>query len=206
MLDGRLSAISEAMSYCLLGRSRAGEIVASQAGRIYQLGNRSLSDIVEDHSFFYGEGGAPSLGQPTCELWAPAAKRIHGTIVYSGALWVRPDHRGHRLAKILPRISRSYALARWNTAFTVAFIGEKLAQSPLLAMYGYTKVESGFRIAQLEGSEMTGSLMWMDREELAADLARYLAEGLAQFDGTVAQSDGEHQTPAVGANKRHGHA
>ncbi|NJO34273.1 MAG: hypothetical protein HC869_15205 [Rhodospirillales bacterium] len=205
MLDGRLSTLSEAMSYCLLGRNQKSEVVAAQCGRIYDLGNRSLSDIVEDHSFFYGEGGGPLPGQPICDLWAPAAKRISGTIVYSGALWVRPDYRGHRLAKLLPRISRSYALARWNTEFTVAFIGEKLAQTPLLSMYGYTKVETGFRITNLEGSEMTGALMWMDRDELAADLARYLAEGLAQVDGAVAQSNSEHQTPTIGTNERHRH-
>lgn len=206
MLDGRLSQISNAMSYCLLGRNRAGDIVASQAGRIYDLGRRSFGDIVQDQSFFYGEGGVPQLGQPICELWAPAAKRISGTIVYSGALWVRPDHRGHRLARILPRISRSYALAKWNTAFTVAFIGEKLAQSPLLAMYGYTKIEPGFRIRHLEGTEMTGALMWMDREELAADLACFMADGLAQIDGAVGQGDREHQASAVRSNDGHGHA
>jgi hypothetical protein len=206
MLDGRLSTLSEAMSYCLLGRNRRGEMVAAQCGRIYDLGRRSFSDIVEDQSFFYGEGGNPLPGQPTCELWAPAAKRISGTVVYSGALWVRPDHRGHRLAKLLPRISRSYALARWNTDFTVAFIGDKLAETPLLNMYGYTKVEAGFRITNLEGSEMTGALMWMDRDELAADLARYLAEGLAQVDGTIAQSNSEHETGTIGTIERHRHA
>lgn len=202
MLDARLAHIPEDMSYCLLGRNARGQIVCCQGGRIYDLNGRSLADIVKDQSFFYGDGGKPTKGQPVCAITAPGAAAITGRFVYSGALWVHPDWRGQRLAGILPRISRAYALARWNTAFTVAFVSQKIANSPLLRMYGYQNVEPGVRIENPKSGLYEGCLLWMDADELAADLVEFMHRGFAEIDRVVAGGDAQGESLSAGSEDR----
>lgn len=186
MLDTRLSDIPKSRSYCLLGIDGNGAVVTSQGGQVFDLAGSSLTRLIKDQSFFYGPGGKPGPAQPTCDIWAPVADSITGQVVYSGALWVRPDYRGHKFASLLPRLSRAYALAHWGTDYTVAFISNQSAQTPLLQMYGYSKLEQGFLMAGIPGvGDVTGPLMWMDRAELADDLAAFLAHMLTKVDGAV---------------------
>ena len=206
MLDVRLSAIPEDMSYALVGRNAAGDIVCAQGGRIYSTGDRSLADIVQDQSFFYATGSIPLLNAPRIALSAPSASVITGTFVYSGALWVRPDYRGQRLSRLLPRLSRAFALAHWNTRFTIALVSEQIAKSSLFEMYGYQKIEPKFSISGLMAQDMVGSLMWMDVDELTDDLARFLALERAQVDAAIANSSAENKPAAVGAPERQRHA
>ena len=206
MLDVRLSAIPDDTSYALVGRNAAGDIVCAQGGRIYRTGDRSLADIVHDQSFFYASGSNPGPDAPRITLSAPSASTIAGTFVYSGALWVRPDYRGQRLSRLLPRLSRAFALAHWNTRYTIALVSEKIAGSPLFEMYGYQRIEPSFRISGLMAQDMVGSLMWMDADELADDLARFLALERPEIDATVARRGAEDHGVPIGTPKRHRHS
>jgi hypothetical protein len=170
MLDTRNADLGVDNSYCLAGRGANGEIVVTQAGRIYPFSTRSLKAMADDQSLYFGEGRAPQSDQPRCILDAPAAEKITGCMVYSGALWVHPEFRGHRLAEILPRISRAYALGRWNTDYTFAFVSDRLLNSPLFGMYGYKNVTKGYSIWLRDEKIYEGSLMWMDRNELVRDM------------------------------------
>jgi hypothetical protein len=187
-LDTRIAPVPAGSSYCLIGRNGEGKIVAAQAGRVYEAGPKTLFDIAVDRSMYYGELEPPPNGI-TCELTAPGAQVISGTFVYSGGLWVHPDYRGHRLAAILPRVSRCIALGRWNTSFTHAFIGEKMANSPLLQFYGYKRVEPSYTFYEDGRPIYTGLLMWMDRDELIDDVEQFT----------------RHQLPALDASLRSGH-
>jgi len=195
-LDIRIATLTDADSYCLIGRNAQGDIVATQAGRIYDIGERSLQDIADDRSLYYGANPPPSDGL-TCSISAPSARHIKGRFVYSGALWVRPDYRGLRLAALLPRMSRAYALGRWNTMYTFAFIGAAMASSPLLAMYGYRKVEPTYTFFENGTQIYTGSLMWMDAEELAQDLEAFISTGFEELDRSVGLGGGKNKNPAV---------
>ncbi|MGI9409365.1 MAG: hypothetical protein ACR2OV_04780 [Hyphomicrobiaceae bacterium] len=182
MLDARLSHIDPDKSYCFLGRDSDGQVMFAQAGRIFELGERSFADIISDQSFFYGPAPVVSENAPTCETWSTKAREITGTIVYSGALWVHPDARGGRLASVLTRLSRSYALAKWGTRFTVAFVSEDMAKTPLVGIYGYKNLDDGAAIYGLFDEPIMFKLMWMSDDELIADLASFYAERSAQID------------------------
>jgi hypothetical protein len=194
MLDSRLSEIPEDFSYALLGYNSAGEVVSSQAGRVYDSPDRSLSDLIGDQSFFYGQA-ALNAAYPTCHMTALAGRRIRGRFVYSGALWVRPDHRGSRMANVLPRISRAYALSRWGTDFTIAFLSN--VNSSLFKLYGYPNVEKGVEVRGSSTADMTGSLMWMNVDELADDLAHFLEHARSKVDGTVGNRSAQDQPAAA---------
>jgi hypothetical protein len=205
MLDSRLSAIDAASSYALLGYNQSGEVVSSQAGRIYEpQDHETLCDMIGDQSFLYGGSFDSQSGHPTCHISAPSSRQISSRYVYSGALWVRPDYRGHRLANVLPRVSRAYALSRWNTEFTIAFIGN--ATSTLCKLYGYPNIEPGVEFRGLGPSYTAMSLMWMTADQLAEDLETFMGTIRPQVDGAVSDRAAQHDGTVAIELQRHKNA
>ena len=197
-LNARYATLDDSNSYCLLGRDRSGRVVAAQAGRIYPLGpDKSLQSITDDQTIFYDTPRHPALDEPRAVLTAPSAKLITGTLVYSGALWVAPDYRGHKLAAILPRISRAYALGRYNTDITFCFVSDQIADSPLFSMYGYRRREPRYTIWMDGKPWYQASLLWMDRDELVADMAAFRSGLVSEIDGAVGRRGGHNDIRAV---------
>lgn len=182
MLDVRLSDVGRDESYCLLGRDETGEVVTVQCGRIYR-GSERLSEWIDSGKFVYGT--KPARNDYRFRISAPAVDIIGGTFVYSGALWIHPRHRGSKLAGVLVRLSRAYALARWDTAYTMAFVSDAMSNSPMPAIYGYRQLEPGVTVNLSDGTIWSGLLMWMGRDELMADLTRFLLERLPEVDAGV---------------------
>jgi hypothetical protein len=89
---------------------------------------------------------------------------------------VHPDYRGNALAGLLPRLSRAYALGVFGTNTTFAFVSDAIRRSALFKHYGYKNVEPAYRIVQAGETFYEGSLLWMDTNELAGDLARYTSQ------------------------------
>jgi hypothetical protein len=202
MLDPRLGSVTAEMSYGFVGLDREGRVACAQGGRIYDSGNRSVREMMDDHSFFYGPGRSPPPGQPICMTDAPVAAEVKGVFAYSGALWVHPAHRGHRLAALLPRISRTYALTHWNAAFTIAVVSNQIAASPLMSMYAYETVQPGFRMTNIGPNDYNGVFMAMTQQFLLDDLSNFLAGQLAEIDAAVGNGRAENQTPAASKRKR----
>ena len=201
-MNGKFSPLDDENSYCLLGRNATGRLVASQGGRIYRLGQRSLRDIVDDHSLIYGRPVQPQGRDPHVKLAAPAAGQLTGTIVYSGALWVAPEHRGNKLAALLPRISRAYALGRFGTETTFCVVSDQIAASPLFAMYGYTLREPGFSLWEGPDQVYTASLLWMPEAQLVADMTATRERLIAQVDGAVRSGGRNNELRAAGERDR----
>ena len=91
-------------------------------------------------------------------------------MAYSGSGWYRPDYRGVQLSAILPRISRAYALARWNTQTTVSFINVGLVKKGIATRYGYTRLDGEVRLQNVFAADFKGVVAWMPRDELVSDV------------------------------------
>ncbi len=187
-LDTRVAPIPAASSYCLIGRSDEGVIVAAQAGRVYDVGNKTLLDIALDRSMYYGDLAPPANGI-TCELTAPGARTIRGTFVYSGGLWVHPDYRGYKLDAVLPRVSRCIAVGRWNASYTYSFISQEMIKNQLLPFYEYPRLEPSYTFYENGRPIYTGLLMWMDQAELIDDADHFGRHGLPTIDGMFRHRD-----------------
>ena len=180
-LDSRHGAIGRDEAYCLLGKNSNGEVVAAQAGRLYDLRSRTLKDIADDATLYYGTGPRPN-SPISCSMTSPSASQIRGLVVYSGALWVRPDYRGQQLAAFLPRISRAYALATWGTDYTIAFMSSEISASPLRASYGYKSIEPSYTVFKDGNVIYRGNLAWMRADELAVDLFEFSSVLLTEIN------------------------
>jgi hypothetical protein len=131
MFHPEYSELCPENSYWISGENEHGEIVATQAGRVYFWPDTTLEE--EARLMFYA---GREEGQQ-CVVTAPAAKSITGVVFYGGSVWVRPDFRGRRLSHLLPRLGRAYAVARWPVDSGISFVAPALVDKGIAVGYGY---------------------------------------------------------------------
>jgi len=172
VFDEALGGATPKTAFVLIGRNKDGEVVATQAARIYDWPETSLKDEATSLRMFYADPDAAFAREDRCEITAPIAEKITGRVVFSGGIWYRRDFRGKDLGTILPRISRAYAFTRWHSDFTIGMMGDAVIAGGLAARAGYTKVEPGcIKLVASPLGEMRCGLIWMQSDELLADLA-----------------------------------
>ncbi|KRQ97207.1 hypothetical protein [Bradyrhizobium valentinum] len=170
--DEALGGVTPEAAFVLIGRNKDGEVVATQAARIYDWPETSLKDEATSLRMFYADPDAAFARGDRCEITAPIAEKITGRVVFSGGIWYRRDFRGKDLGTILPRISRAYAFTRWNSDFTTGMLGDGVIAGGLAERAGYTKIELGcIKLVASPLGEMRCGLAWMQTDELLADLA-----------------------------------
>lgn len=177
---------SQHSAFCLLGRNNTGDVVATQAARLYDLDGTNLHDMAESLQLFYPDPGRMRRAGESCAITAPSARRIVGRIAFSGAAWYRPDYRGRDLSSILPRVSRAYAHTIWNTDVTVTFIAKALVDNGAWRRAGYTNLEWDVELRNFPIGPYHGALVWMETDEMLADLSTHMPRA-AQIDRGVQQ-------------------
>jgi hypothetical protein len=172
VFDEALSGVTPETVFVLIGRDKGGQVVATQAARLYDWPETSLKDEANSLRMFYADSVAASARGDRCEITAPVAEKITGRVVFSGGVWYRPDFRGKDLATILPRISRAYAFTRWNSDFTIGWMADAVIAGGMAERVGYTKLEhSCIELVASPLGEVRCALGWMQPDELLADLA-----------------------------------
>ena len=142
---------------------------------------------------FYADPDAAFARGDRCEITTPIAEKISGRVVFSGAVWYRRDFRGKDLGAILPRISRAYAFTRWNSDFTIGMMGDAVIAGGLAERAGYTKIEHGcIELVASPLGEMRCGLVWMQSDELLADLAAIMDRVRVPVIGPRIAEDANH--------------
>ncbi len=178
-LDPRVSNLTPETSFWISGHDAQGRLVATQAARLLDLSGSHLDEELRSMRLLYADP-APTLSKGariTVEGDAAiAAARIGGRTTYSGGGWNHPDFRRRGLSSILPRISRSLALTRWDTAFTVSLVEPILTTKGVPGRYGYSSVETGIALTNTYRGDLELHLMWMDRNYLTQDMHDYISK------------------------------
>jgi hypothetical protein len=173
--DPRHSDISAENGFWLAGEDDGGEIVCTNVARIHDW--RETNFVREAVPLFYGrdEPGA------TCVIPAASAVRsISGVVQNMGAMWLRPDHRGRGMAKWATRILKAYGLSRWPIDWVVSYIRGRDIDSGLGYVYGGQHFVRGIYYPGLKGWDADELVLsYTSRNELFADLARYLTSVLS---------------------------
>jgi hypothetical protein len=185
LLDGRHARFAEKDVVCIVCRDGRGEIVAIQGERLFRAGQRTLADLVESGEFFDSDHVDPQAEFGRCEITAPGAKIVSGRISYCGGLWVHPDYRSLRLASILPRLTRAWAVAHWNADYSIGFLKPDVAATGLGKRYGYPRFETAFRLYSRGELDYDGGILWMTQKELIADIERFLADHASEIGAGV---------------------
>lgn len=175
LFDHRCGGIGPENGFWIAGRNAAGEIVATQAARLYRWFDCSLESELTSLRLFYETPMRQKQPVERCLVTAPCAREIGGRVVFSGSTWVRPDYRGQGLASILPRLSRAYAFTRWHSDITMSMVRRKLVDGGVVRAYGYTRIEYSVHWLGSAKGDLELAVVWMDRAELLADMERFMA-------------------------------
>lgn len=171
IFDPDLGGATAENSFVIIGRDRDEQVVATQAGRYYDWTATTLFEEATSLRMFYADPAAALARGDGCKIATPVATTITGRVVFSGAGWYRRDYRGRGLARILPRISRAYAYARWNTDYTISMMGDAVIAGGMADRTGYTRIEhSSIELVASPLGSMRCGLVWMPMHELLADL------------------------------------
>ncbi len=173
------SDLSAANSFWISGHDHTGQVVATQAARLFDMADTNVAAELTSLRLFYAAPQAHLASGSRCDVQCPAASRISGRVVYSGGGWYHPTYRGCGLSKILPRISRALAYAKWKSDFTISLLETILVEKKVYQSYGYTNHDplitlSGYR------EPLQLHLIWMQQAEMLEDLARYVATAAAR--------------------------
>jgi hypothetical protein len=171
--------LSPENSYWISGETEAGEIVLTQAGRIYYWPETSLAE--EARSMFYA---GRDEGQP-CKVTAPAADRISGIVFCAGAHWIRQDFRGRQRSHLLARLGRAYAMSRWPVDWGIALVAPVLVEKGVSAGYGYKHASYSIFYPASPWGDLEVVLAYLSAIEAYEDLAEYLTSELAGSDSEV---------------------
>jgi hypothetical protein len=185
LFSTRYNDLDPESAFCILGRNRAGEVVATQAARLYTWPDSSFYDAARSLRLFYDDPAAKALPGEVCTVSANATKAVTGRVVFSGGGWYRPDFRKRWLSAILPRISRAYAYTRWNSDFTTTVMDKGVVDGGFHKRCGYSNIEWVLDWRNTPLGDMYLAFLWMQPDELISDLRNFLATFDAQVDAVV---------------------
>jgi len=168
-------------AYWISGEDENGEIVLTQAGRVYHLPDTTLAD--EARLMFYG---GRELGQ-SCKVTSEAAEQIGGWVFNGGGLWLRPDFRGKNFPSVIGRLGRSYATARWPLDWATCFVTPGLVEKGVAGTYGYRRMSPSLFWPQSPIGDVEAVLLYADPQEIYDDLTEFLP-ALSPNAGTPAIS------------------
>ena len=187
LFDPKNGGLDDETAFCMVGRNQQGEIVATQAARLYRWPNTSFYEEAKSLRLFYADPARMKMPNERCEISAESTKFVSGNVCFSGGGWYRRDYRKLNLSAILPRISRALAFTRWRTDYTVSVIAEKVIQGGMADRSGYTNVDWDLRMYDAPPGTVRCAFVWMETNQLLADLADFLVRFDTQVDVVVDQ-------------------
>lgn len=177
--------IAPGASFGIVGRNSAGDIVATQAARLYAWGGTSFQEEAESLRLFYQNPGRSKGPTEEIHVSAAGAPHVTGQVVFSGGGWYRPDYRKRWLSGILPRISRAYAFTRWSSDFTVSIMADGVIKGGMAERCGYTNVDWFVDLKDTPVGTVRCALVWMQAKQLVEDLEAFLERFDAEIDRVV---------------------
>jgi hypothetical protein len=168
---GRFDAGS---AFCILGRNAAGEVVLTQAARLFDWQATSFQAEAESLRLFYKDPAAWRREDEAIEVTAASAGSIRGRVAFTGGHWCRPDFRARGLPSITPRIARALALGRWDVDYTCTIMAQDIYSRGVARRAGYPHAEWGVHLKNTPVGTLMTALLWTDREALIADLEQFL--------------------------------
>lgn len=176
MFNPEYTDLSPANSYWISGENEHGEIVVTQAGRVYYWPQTTLAQ--EARLMLYG---GREEGQ-CCEVTAEAAHWITGVVFFGGSIWVRPDFRRRHLSRLLPRLGRAYAMARWPVDWGISMVKPDLVEKGIAAGYGYKHESRSIRYPGSPWGDLDLVLVTLSPSEAHHDFAQFLSTELGGTD------------------------
>ena len=192
-----LGGINNTNSFALIGRNASGKIIAAQAARFYDIGERTFREETESLSLYYPDPERQRLPGESCTITAPAAEAITGQFIYSGAVWYHPEYRKQGLTSILPRLTKALSLTKWGSDVTLSFMVDKVVAGGTAQRAGYRHVQWEILLRNSLFADARLALIWSNAEELVDYFSGLLTPPEAKVDAVVDQRTAHNNTASV---------
>jgi len=170
-------------AYWISGEDEHGEIVLTQAGRVFHWPDTTFAD--EARLMFYG---GRDIGQ-RCIVTSEIARQISGWVFNGGALWIRPDFRRKGFPSVIGRLGRAYSAARWPLDWATCYVNAKLfARGGVAESYGYPHVDRSIFFPGSPIGELETVLLYMQPDEIYNDLGKFLSSELSPQEANWADA------------------
>lgn len=168
--------ITDDNGYCLLGYDNNGQVVTTQAGRLFDWTQTTMFDELAAMRVLYDDPDQDKRAGERIEVTAEKTKNIRGRCAFLGAIWVRPDFRRQSLPALMGRLSRAYALTRWNVDYTTAIITEPVHKGLMVKRLGTENTDWAVELIDCPLGDMTGSVIWASADEITQMCQDFLAK------------------------------
>lgn len=191
VFDPARSGVSDADGFVVIGRDASGKAATAHAFRLLDLQSNSLKDEIESLRVFYAD--PERLRGPFEELrvTAPSAASTFGPVVFSGAVWFRPDLRGSGLLTHIQPTVRALSFTRWRPDRVVSFMAPDVVRGGIAASGRFPHVE--WEVTMMH------TPVYRDGTIHAALVSTTAAEQLAHFAEYVAQDTKSRDLPQIAA-------
>ncbi len=191
VFDVRFNDLDERNAFFILGHDAAGEVVACQAGRLYEWESTNFKEECESLRMFYRDPEAGKLPGEEWTVTALSAKGASGRVAFSGAAWYRRDYRGVGLVEWLPRLSRALAKGLWDTDVTVTVMAENNVKRGVFPRNGYRNAEWAVEAINGRMGTLRYAFLWTKTAEMIEDLEQFLGDLVPERDGALRAVGGE---------------
>ncbi|MEM6385588.1 MAG: hypothetical protein AAF718_05050 [Pseudomonadota bacterium] len=185
MFDVASSYVDDTNAFWICGFDENKELIHTQAIRVLELGDATLSCHLRDHRHKYITPGSTPDADRTFFSALPSLDRISGRVGYHGEFWIKGGTIGRRnqgLTGVLSRIAFEMTMKLWSPDYMFAFVPTPLASRGVTVRYGYPHCEMGAWYGPEQEVTSEEFLVWMsngDMETLLSATPRSLSDGIA---------------------------
>ncbi len=185
MFNPKYGVINRDNSFSILGRNADGEVVTANSIIKYDWSTTDFVDEATSLRLFYADPERMKREGEECIVTCERARCISGQAAFSGAAWVRHDHRGLGLSEYLPRFIKAYAAARWELDCIFGMMAEAVQKRGFAPRFGYDNIDWEAHWLNSVMGTLRFAILWTDVDYLADDLRATLARAPAQVDREV---------------------
>lgn len=131
--------VRDDLSACIFGVHESGAVVTCHALHLFDMAETNFGREAEALRVYYADPETMRRPGERCVITADYAFQISGRVVFSGAFWCHGDFRGHGMARILPKLAKVYALARWDPDYIVSYMTKPTFERGLFDHIGYDR-------------------------------------------------------------------
>lgn len=183
MFDTASSFVDASNAFWVCGYDNDGELLHTQAVRMLDLGESTLTEHLRDHRHKYITPNSTPDADRTYFTNMPVLDRITGRVCYHGEFWLRGGKDGLRsqgFTALLSRVVFEMTLKLWSPDYIFGLVPMPLALKGIPVRYGYSHCEVGAWLGP--NSEVTSeeTLVWMSKLDMLQFLdttPRSLSEG-----------------------------
>lgn len=175
MFDTNYNRLDDNNFVAIVGFNCAGEVVTANAARLYDWRCHDLVFAAHTLSLMYDN---PKRARPGeyCNMPIPAAHQITGRVAFTGAAWVRDDHRGLGLGNLLPFTVKLLSRTRWDPDVTFGLMHTEIFRSGFAPRFGFENARAGVYWGGGVHGDAAMALAWCRNDHIIAHAERLLAD------------------------------